>query len=433
MARVMPPTQVQLPYGDGKLTLEVPPGNLRQVIYPRPLTEENRSENEIIRQALDQPLASPPLRALAHQGQRVAIVTSDLTRPCPSSLLIPFILDELASAGVPDRDITIIIGTGLHRKMTPTEISAAVSPHIYQRIRTLNHDLEDTIHLGTTRRGTPVEIFSPVVEADLRICLGVVEFHWYAGFSGGAKAVLPGCASRPSILANHALMIQPGVGAGRIDENPLRLDLEEGCFMLGVDFILNVLIENHRVVAAVAGDLKAAHRRGCELVAARGSIQLGSPADIVVASAGGFPKDINLFQAHKAMEHASYALRDGGHLILAAECREGFGNSIFEEWIMEASSISDVRDRFRLGFVMGGHKALAIANLAHRVRISLVSSLADELVRKAFMAPCSSPQSALDRAIGELGPNSQVLVFPFAGSTVPQAETALPSFSISNV
>lgn len=421
---------IQLPYGDGHLNLEVPNRNLLEVIYPRKLVEESRSEAEIIRQALDRPLASPPLRSMAHPGQKVAIITSDLTRPCPSNLIIPIILDELASAGVPDEDITIIIGTGLHRKMTPAEISVTISPQLYQRIRTLNHDLEDTKYLGVTRRGTPVAIFTPLVEADLRICLGVVEFHWYAGFSGGAKAVFPGCASRASILANHALMIQPGVGAGRIDENPLRLDLEEGCSMVGVDFLLNVLVEDHRVVAAVAGDLKAAHRRGCELVTARGSIQLPSHADIVVASAGGFPKDINLFQAHKAMEHASYALRDGGHLVMVAECREGFGNSVFENWIMEASSIADLRDRFRRGFVMGGHKALAIANLAGRVRLSLVSGLPDDLVKKAFMAPYPSPQSALDQAIGELGPVSQVMVFPVAGSTVPLVGSDPPTFSL---
>lgn len=414
--------QVQLPYGDGSFPLEVPLDKLDGVIYPQKLEHESLSESEIIRQAMDQPLGSPPLRELVHPGQRVAVITSDLTRPCPSSLLLPFILEELAQAGVPDNDITIIIGNGLHRTMTPAEISASLSPQIYGRFRTLNHDLADTVHLGVTTRGTPVEVFTPVVEADLRVCLGVLEFHWYAGFSGGAKAVVPGCASRRTILANHSLMIQPGVGSGRIEGNPLRLDLEEGCAMVGIDFLLNVLVENHRVVAAVAGDLVTAHRRGCDLVTGRGSFLLDSPADIVVASAGGFPKDINLFQAHKGMEHASYAVRDGGHLVLVAECREGFGNSIFEQWIMEASSLDDIQARFRAGFVMGGHKALAIANIARRVQLYLVSSLPEELARRAFMTPFASPQAALEHALQELGPASRVLVFPFAGSIVPLIE-----------
>ncbi|OGO28395.1 MAG: hypothetical protein A2Z16_09070 [Chloroflexi bacterium RBG_16_54_18] len=416
----VPENPIEMPYGDGYLTLDVPAQNLQEVIHPRKLAEVSRSETEIIRQAMHRPVAVPRLRDLARKGQRVAIVTSDFTRPCPSGLLIPFILDELSSAGIPDQDIFIVLGTGIHRIMTTDEIEKTVSPEISRRIRTINHDINDTIHLGVTSRGTPVEIFRPLVEADLRICLGVVEYHWYAGFSGGAKAVLPGCASRSTILANHALMVQPGVGAGRITGNPLRLDLEEGCAMLGVDFLLNVVAETHRVVAAVAGDLTAAHRRGCEVVAERGSIRLSQPADIVIASAGGFPKDINLFQAHKGMEHASYCVRDGGHLILIAECREGLGNSTFESWMMEASSPQEIQERFRAGFVMGGHKAVAIANIVNRVSVSLVSSFPDELVKRLFMVPYPSPQAALEDALEELGQTSQVLVLPYAGSTVPE-------------
>jgi nickel-dependent lactate racemase len=418
----VPENLIQLPYGDGYLALDVPAQHLRGVIYPRKLAEESRSEFEIIRQALDQPVAAPRLRDLAQKGQRVAIITSDFTRPCPSGLLIPFILDELLAAGISDLEILIVLGTGIHRIMTPGEIEKTVSPEISHRIRTVNHDLNDTIRLGVTSRGTPVEIFRPLVEADLRICLGEVEYHWYAGFSGGAKAVLPGCASRAAILANHALMVQPGVGAGRITGNPLRLDLEEGCAMLGVDFLLNVVVENHRVVAAVAGDLTAAHRRGCEFVAERGSFRLSQSADIVIASAGGFPKDINLFQAHKGMEHASYCVRDGGHLVLVAECREGLGNSTFESWMREASTPEDIQERFRSGFVMGGHKALAIANIVNRVRVSLVSSFPDELVNRLFMEPYPDPQAALHNALKALGPQSQVLVLPYAGSTVPEIQ-----------
>jgi nickel-dependent lactate racemase len=306
--------------------------------------------------------------------------------------------------------------------MTADEIKKTVSPEIFRRIQTVNHDLNDTIHLGITSHGTPVEIFRPLIEADLRVCLGVVEYHWYAGFSGGAKAIFPGCASHSTIIANHALMVQPGVGAGRISGNPLRLDLEEGCAMLGVDFLLNVVVEKHRVVAAVAGDLTAAHRRGCEIVAERGSFELSQPADIVIASAGGFPKDINLFQAHKGMEHASYCVRDGGHLIFVAECREGLGNSTFESWMMEASSIQEIQDRFRAGYVMGGHKALAITNIVDRVRVSLVSNFPDELVKRLFMVPYPEPQAALQHALEELGQTSQVLVLPYAGSTVPRIQ-----------
>ena len=219
--------------------------------------------------------------------------------------------------------------------MTEEEIDRVVSPQIHRRIRVVNHDADNVVRLGVTSRGTPVEIFRPLVEADVRVCLGNLEFHWFAGFSGGAKAVLPGCASRATVTANHALMVRPGVGSGRIQGNPLREDIEEGVAMLGVHFILNVVVDGqHNILSAVAGDVTAAHRRGCEAIAARGKVKVARKADIVIASAGGFPKDINMYQAHKGLENAAYFVRDGGVLILAAECRERMGNKTFENWML---------------------------------------------------------------------------------------------------
>jgi len=266
-----------------------------------------------------------------------------------------------------------------------------------------------------------VEIFRPLVEADLRVCLGILEFHWFAGYSGGAKAVLPGCASRKTIIANHGLMVQPGVGSGRHQGNPLREDLEEGAAMLGVDFILNVVVDGqHRLLSAVAGEVTAAHRGGCQEIARRGKVKIERQADIVVASAGGFPKDINLLQAHKGMENAAYFVSAGGALILAAECREGMGNPIFEEWMLAASSPADILERIQKEFVLGGHKAAGIANIERRVKVYLVSSFSDEWVRqRLFMTPAAEPQQALQAAFQELGRDSQVLVLPEAVSIIP--------------
>jgi nickel-dependent lactate racemase len=415
-----PDTPIKLPYGDRSLEVEVHPDNLQDVLYPKEFAAQDRDEVEIIREALEHPIGSRLLSSQVHPGQRVAIVTSDLTRPCPSDLLIPPVLDELMSSGVLDEEITIVIGLGVHRPMSEAEIIELISPEIYHRIRVINHDPNDTIHLGVTSRGTPVELFRPVVEADIRICLGVLEFHYFAGYSGGAKAILPGCASRATITSNHSLMIQPGAGTGRIEDNPLRLDLEEGVAMLGVDFILNVVMENHHILGVVAGDLTAAHRKGCELIAARGKVPLPRKADIVIASPGGYPKDINLFQAHKALENASCFVREGGALILVAECREGLGNDVFEKWMLEASSPSEILERFRKGYVFGGHKAARIANTLKHNSISLVSSLPDGLVKRLFLSPFPTPPSALEDALVKIGPDSQVLVLPQALSTIPE-------------
>lgn len=414
-------TSVQLPYGHTHLTVEIHEANLLGVITPKTASQGLQDEDALLREALLHPIGSPRLRHLAHPGQRVAVVTSDLTRPCPSARMLPYILEELNAAGVPDEDIFIVMGLGLHRPMTGEEIDQVVSPEIHRRIRVLNHDMADTVRLGITSRGTPAEFFRPVVEADLRVCLGNLEFHWFAGYSGGAKAILPGVASRAAVTANHTLMTQPGVGGGRIQGNPLREDIEEAVAMLGVDFILNVVVDGeHRILAAVAGDLTAAHRQGCQVIAARGQVSVPQLADIVIASAGGFPKDINMYQAHKGLQHASDFARDGGILILAAECREGLGNKTFESWMMAANSPGEILERSQREFVIGGHKAVGIAAIEARARVYLVSDLPGDLAQRIFMAPFASPQAALGAALDELGAASKVLALPQAGSIIPQ-------------
>jgi nickel-dependent lactate racemase len=422
----------QLPYGDENLRITIPEQNLLGVINPKsvggdgdlPITDDAPDQDKVIRQALASPVGSLPLREWIRPGQRIAIVTSDVTRPCPSAKLIPSILEELEAAGINiPQDVFIVTALGLHRLMTPQEIDDTISPAMRRYVPVLNHDLSNTVHLGVTSRGTPVEFFRPVVEADVRICLGNLEFHWFAGYSGGAKAILPGCASQDTINANHALMVHQGVGSGRAEGNPIREDMEEAVGMLGVDFILNVVVDReHRVVGAVAGDVIAAHRRGCEMIDRRGKVAVSRKADVVVASAGGYPKDINLYQAHKGMEHASYFLRDGGVLVFLAECREGMGNKVFESWMLSASSPNDILERIRKEFVIGGHKAAGIARIEKRVRIILISDLPDDLARRLFVFPYKDPQEAIHSALTQLGSDSQILVLPQAVSIIPDFE-----------
>jgi len=354
-------------------------------------------------------------------GQKVAIVTSDLTRPCPSDKLLPYIARELEAAGIPDEDVFIVLGLGLHRPMTDEEIRQALSEPFARRYRVLNHDPLDTVHLGVTSFGTPVEFFRPLVEADFRICLGNLEFHYFAGYSGGAKAILPGCASRAAVTANHAMMVRPEAAAGRIEGNPVRQDIEEAVALLGVDFLLNVIVdENHQVTAAFAGEVTAAHRAGCQQIAARGMAQIPRKADIVIAGTGGFPKDINFYQSHKALEGAKDFGRDGGIIILAAECPEGFGAQTFEEWMLSAESPQTIIDRIQREFVLGGHKAAAIAAIQLRKQIFMVTDMPDEIVRRCGFFPFASIQQALQAAFEQLGADSQVVVIPQAVSVIPQ-------------
>ena len=416
---VMNPVAVWLPFGRSGLNTEIMSSNLLGVFGPR----ENSTifdEATLLRQALEQPIGTPPLRHLARPGQKVVIVTSDFTRPCPSRRMLPAVVEELAAGGISDTDITVVIALGLHRAMTAAELKEAVGAEIYRRVRVINHDPGDTVLLGFTSAGTPVEIFRPVVAADLRVCLGNLEFHYFAGFSGGAKAVLPGCASRAAVTSNHAMMVRPEAAAGRLTDNPLRVDIEEGVKMLGVDFIVNVVVDgDHRIVAAVAGDVQAAHRCGCELVRARGSIPIPQRADIVLVSAGGHPSDANLYQAQKALDNAACAVKEGGIIIWVAECSEGFGNQTFESWLRQASSAEEILDRIQVEFVLGGHKAAAVAAVLRRARIFLVSALSFESMRDCGLVAFRDLKPALEKAFTELGAEAEVVVLPRGGSVFP--------------
>lgn len=415
-------TTLSLAYGTRSLPVRLPTDNLLAVLETRP-GQETPDEASLLAAALAQPIGAPRLGDLVRPGQKVAIVTSDLTRPCPSGRLLPPVLTELTRAGVPAEDVTIVLALGLHRPMTPQEIAQALSPQVVERYRVSNHDPQDTLRLGVTSCGTPVELFKPLVEADFRICLGNIEFHYYAGFSGGAKAILPGCASRVTVNANHAMLLRQGASAGQIEGNPVRLDLEEGAAMLGVDFILNVVVDGkHHIVGAVAGEVTAAHRAGCQMVAKRGLVPIPTRADIVLASAGGFPKDINFYQAHKALQNARHAVKPGGTIILVAECSEGIGHAVFESWLFGPLSPQERQVRIQQEFVLGGHLAAAIAAIQEQAQIAIVSQIPAEAWRPSGILPYPTPQEALEAALHRCGTGSTILALPQAVSVLPQVQ-----------
>jgi nickel-dependent lactate racemase len=277
------------------------------------------------------------------------------------------------------------------------------------------------VRLGVTSHGTTVELFRPLVEADLRVCLGNLEFHYFAGYSGGAKSVLPGCASKTTITANHGLMTKPGAATGRLEGNPVREDLEEGAAMLGVDFILNVIVDDHhRIVAAAAGHVCQAHRRGCELVAERGSVPIDKLADIVLVSAGGYPLDVNMYQAQKALDNAVHAVREGGVIIWVAECREGLGSATFASWLQEADSVEGILERIGREFVLGGHKAAAIASVLKKAKVYFVSALPTDVLGQIGLVPFADLDQAMEAALAATSADAQVLVLPYGDSVLPQ-------------
>jgi nickel-dependent lactate racemase len=409
--------RISIPYGDGNLPLDVPDANLLAVVQPglsggetRPPTEAEESAE--VRRALAEPIGAPRLRELAATARSAVIVVSDITRPSPSHKLLPALLEELAR--MKPEDISILFALGGHRGHSSEERVRLVGEEVAASgVRLLDLDGSRCRPVGVTSRGTRLEVFEPYLEADLRICTGNIEYHYFAGFSGGAKAIVPGLCSSSTIRDNHSMMLAPTAKAGIIQGNPVREDIDEAGGMIGVDFILNVVLdERKRILRAVAGHYLAAHREGARIYDARFSATIDGEADVVIASPGGRPKDINLYQAQKTLDNVGGAVRKGGAVILAARCDEGFGQRAFEDWMLGMATPQALVDRIQREFVLGGHKAAAIAGLLNRAEVFLVSELPDDAVRKMYMHPFNDLQDAVDAAFARYGKRARVLVVP---------------------
>ena len=416
--------EIELGFGAGVQKLAVPDENLIGILLPNPVEHALTGEAEVLR-ALSEPIGTPRLGAIVHPGEKIAIVTSDITRPMPSYKVLPALLDELYLAGVKKEDITVVFGLGSHRKQTPDEQKKLVGERAFSEVKCIDGDDSDCVHIGTTRRGTPVDIVRAVAEADRRICLGNIEFHYFAGYSGGAKAIMPGVSTRAAIQSNHSRMVEQAAAAGRLDGNPVREDIEEAAKMVGVDFILNVVLDEHKqIVRAVAGDVVQAHREGCMYLDQLYAKRIFERVDIVVVSQGGAPKDLNLYQTQKALDNAKHAVKDGGVIILVGSCKEGMGEHVFEEWMTKSPSPESMIERIERDFQLGGHKAAAIAMVLEHADIYLVSELEAEFVNSIFLKPFSTVQAAFDAALARCGEEATVLVMPYGGSTLPKADSA---------
>lgn len=406
-------------YGHGEKTFWLDEENVMLEMKPA-RTEKAIDEAEEIKRAIREPIGSPPLSDIVRPGEKICIITSDITRPCPSRLILPPLIEELEKAGIHTQDITVVFALGIHRRHTEEERESLVGTDVYSRVHTQDSDPEDTVFLGLTSLGTPVNITAAAAQADRRILVGNIEYHYFAGYSGGAKALMPGVSNREAIQANHSHMIEPTSRAGMLANNRLRLDLEEAADLCGCDFIINVVLdEEKRIIRAVAGDHRAAHRAGCAFLDTIYKVRIKQRADLVIASPGGYPKDINLYQTQKALDNAHYAVRPGGIIILAGACSEGYGEATFEEWLLTAEKPEDLIERVQKEFRLGGHKAAAIAMVLQDASVFLVSDLPEDQAARTFMTPFSDLDTAIQAALKRLGPDARIILMPYACSTLP--------------
>lgn len=416
---------MELKYGSTSFKLDLPPDRLTGVIVPS-LALSPEIPEDIIRRALD---SCQSYLSSFKAGEKVVIVTSDITRYTGSEIYLPLLVERLNQCGIADRDIEILIALGIHRKQTDHE-HRKILGQLFGRLRVIDHDCDDHDQLstiGTTSNGIRVSINRRAVEADHLILTGTISFHYFAGFGGGRKSVLPGIASRQACMASHFTVLNPGSGSGKnplattgnLEGNPVHQAMLEGCAMAKPDFILNtVLTPDKQIIAAFAGDWRQAHEAGCRFYSGRFAFPLRQKADLVIASCGGFPKDINLIQAHKSMEYASQAIRDGGVMILLAECRDGFGNATFFNWFRH-KRLDEFEAALREHYEINGQTAYSALQKAQRFRIILVSQFPERQVEEMGMIPARTLEYALNQALPMLPSEWQAYLMPEAGSVLP--------------
>ncbi|CAG7650403.1 Lactate racemase [Paenibacillus allorhizosphaerae] len=410
-----------LRYGKNALSVAIPKAyDTITYVQHDTVDLDERSSLLRIRQALEAPIGTPPLRELAAGKGRAVILVSDGTRLCPTSLLLGPLLEELNIAGIADQAIDIVVALGLHRKHTADELERLVGKEAYNRVRVHNHSpiAEDCVHVGTTSLGTPVEINRTVAEAPLRIVTGNIEPHSLVGVSGGVKAMIPGVASHRCIEANHSLSLKVKAAPGDPD-NDIHRDLEQSLSFLPIDFLLNVIVNHDRqVIHAVAGHIIDAHRAGVSYAADLFVVPVEKRYDIVIVSPGGSPKDLQLYQSLKALRNAASFAKPGGALILVAECPEMLGNGIFQFWIETMPNRERMVARLQQNFVVGAHKILHIDEVLRSYKVYLHSSLPTHVTELLGFIPAPDLNGAI--ASETCHPDTTVAVMPFGALTYPR-------------
>jgi nickel-dependent lactate racemase len=415
-----------IPYGKTEVCARIPTRNFLAYIEPKEKEGVANPKAEIER-ALSQPIGTQRLSEIAKEGNKVAIVVDDATRPTPSHIMIIPLLDELNKAGVKDEDVTVIFGCGSHRPVTPQEKEKLVGKEALERVRTISHDYmaENQVFLGETSQGTKVNVNKTFADADVKVLAGDVNLHYYAGYGGGRKGVLPAVSSAETIQQNHALLVHPKAATGVLEGNPVHEDMMEAAKIAKVDFTLNIVVNtNKELVKAFAGDLKQAFIEGTKLVDEMYKVPIEQKANIVIVSAGGQPHDINLYQASKAIQNALEAVKRRGVIILAAECPEGHGNEVFAEWMEKFTDLKRLEKEIKKHFVVGGHKAYYINKALQKVTIILLSVMPDCYAVNTFkMRTASAMNDALRDAFEVVGKNAKVYVMPHGNDTLPEYKT----------
>jgi nickel-dependent lactate racemase len=413
---------MKLKYGRKNLEFEIESSRVLDILKANE-KEGLADPMSAVEDSLKDSIGSAPLAELLQLREinELVIIVNDVTRFTPYNYMLPPLLKTIAEAGIKKEQVTFVIATGVHSAHSAEQNREIFGREIDSSYNFIHHNCDQNLaDLGKLSTGNQLKINKKVAEADFVITTGVILPHYMAGFSGGRKSILPGVAGRDSIENNHAMMVEVIEEQPALENNPISREMFEAAEMLGVDYILNVVTNSEReIVKVVAGDYRQAWEAGIDISAEMYHLNLAEKADAAVVSSGGFPRDINIYQAQKALDHADHAVKKGGTIIWVAECSEGYGEERFEKWMNEAQKPEDNVDRIKEKFLIGGHKAFAISKVAAEKEIILISSLTKERTENIFASKMENIQEAVDFLKEKHGADYSVYIMPQGSLTVP--------------
>ena len=415
----------------GKTSVSFSLKNERYEILQPSKIEPLSNPEQYLAEVIDNSSGSPPLDQIFLPDDRILIIVSDITRYTGAEIFLPTLLQRLNKVGIVDDRISILFALGIHRGLTDGERKAIAGEEVTRRVKVFDHNSDERDHMeyiGETHRGTPLLINKHVLKSDGLILTGSISFHYLAGFSGGGKGLLPGVSARESCMAFHKLILnsegygtRPKTFGGCLENNPMQEDILNAVDKLSPDFLINTVTDlSGKIIYAVAGTLREAHKKGCNFFMEHYGVHIRDKADLVIVSCGGYPKDINFIQAHKSIEHAFHAVREGGVLIVLAECADGFGNATFLDWFQYTNRESFLQN-LHSKFEINGQTAFSTFMKTRAVKIILVSSLKDENVAKTSIIPAADIEQALEMSKKFLSGENTVTVF-----IIPEGASILP-------
>jgi len=414
---------VWLPYGKTDVCVRVPARNLLGTIEPKEHSSAADAKAEVDR-ALKEPIGTKRLSELVNPESKVAIVVDVATRKTPGEILLLPVLAELNGVGIKDENVTVVFGCGTYSAVKPEEAAKLIGEEALKRLKTVSHDCKapDLINVGTTKtHNNKVLVNRIFMESDVKVLLGDVDLNYYAGYGGGRKGVLPGICGEETIKQNHGMLVSANARSGNLVDNPVHVDMTEAARLAKVDFIVNVVANRKgEVVKAFAGDLEGAFLEAVKLYEEMYRVTVDRRADVIVVSAGGYPADINLYEAYKGLDNALDAVKRGGVIILVAECPDGHGNQVFYEWMTRLADIKNVEREIKRNFVLGGYKTYYLLKALANHQIILVSSLPEYYANSVFkLKTARAVNDALAEAFKIAGSASRVWAMPWGSYTLP--------------